>query len=374
MKFLIKKNIILEQLTNVSKAISPRNIIPILNGIKFDLTKEGLYLTASDSDLTIKSFIEADKFEKIDETGTIIIQSKYLLEIIKKIDADVINFEVIDNLKILIYTDNSQYNLNCLNSEDYPQIELSRRESFITLKSNELKQMIKQTIFAVSQQESRPLLTGINVKVNGNVLECIATDSYRLAKKTVMLKDLFEESINIVIPGKNINELDKIISDDENKEVELHIFSNKIMFVYENILFQSNLLNGVYPDTSNFIPEDFTHIISADLNSFYGSIDGASLLTQSKEKNIVKMEASGNELCVRSFSSEIGKAENRISVTRNTQEEISISFSAKYMMDALKTFEGEEIIICLNTDSKPIIIKSSTDESIIQLVLPIKTY
>lgn len=373
MKFSIKKNIILEQLTNVSKAISTRNIIPILNGVKFELTKEGLYLTASDSDLTIKSFIPEDKIEKIEEVGEIIIQSKYILEIIKKLPSDIVNFEVIDSLKILIYTETSQYNLNCLNSVDYPQIELNDNTHHIELKSGILKKMIKQTIFAVSTQESRPLLTGINIKINGNILECVSTDSYRLAKKTINLDTPYDDAVDIVIPGKNINELDKIITEDD-KTVEIHIFENKIMFKYEGIKFQSNLLNGSYPNTSNFIPAEFAYIISTKLNDYFSSIDGASLLTQSKEKNIVKMEAIGNELIISSFASEIGKAENRINVQRNVNEDISISFSAKYMMDALRSIEDEDIIICMNSDSKPIIIKSASDESLIQLVLPIKTY
>lgn len=373
MKFSIKKNIILEQLTNVSKAISTRNIIPILNGIKFDLDNDGLNLTASDSDLTIKSFIPSDKIEKIESTGSIIIQSKYILEIIKKMPSDVVNFEVIDGLKIIIYTDSSQYNLNCLNSLDYPQIDLDDNVTHITVNSGELKKMIKQTIFAISTQESRPLLTGINVKVNGNVLECVATDSYRLAKKTIMLSEPYDEVVDIVIPGKNISELDKILM-EEDKDVEIHIFNNKIMFKYMNILFQSNLLNGTYPNTSNFIPNEFIHIITANLNEYYSSIDRAALLTQSKEKNIVKMQARENELCISSYASEIGKVEDHISVTRNITDEVSISFSAKYMMDAIKTFDDEEIIIFMNTDSKPIVLKSATDESLIQLILPIKTY
>lgn len=373
MKFSIKKNIILEQLTNVSKAISTRNIIPILNGVKFELSNEGLYLTASDSDLTIKSFIPSDKIEKIEEVGEIIIQSKYILEIIKKLPSDIVNFEVIDSLKILIYTETSQYNLNCLNTVDYPQIELNDNTTHIELNSGVLKKMIKQTIFAVSTQESRPLLTGVNIKVNGNILECVATDSYRLAKKTINLDTPYEDAIDIVIPGKNINELDKIITEDD-KIVEIHIFDNKIMFKYEGIKFQSNLLNGTYPNTSNFVPTEFSYIITTKLNEYFSSIDGASLLTQSKEKNIVKMEAVADELIISSFASEIGKAENRISVQRNVNDDISISFSAKYMMDALRSIEDEDIIICMNSDSKPIVIKSVTDESLIQLVLPIKTY
>lgn len=373
MKFSIKKNIILEQLTNVGRAISTRNIIPILSGIKFDLSNEGLNLLASDSDLTIKAFIKSENIENIEKTGSIIIQSKYILDIIKKMPSDIINFEVIDGLKIVIYTDTSQYNLNCLNSDDYPQIDLEDNNNHITLKAHDIKKMIKQTIFAISNQESRPLLTGINIKVSGNILECVATDSYRLAKKTILLDQPYEEAVDIVIPGKNISELDKIINNEES-DIELHLFANKIMCKYENILFQSNLLNGTYPNTSNFIPNDFIHIITANLNSFYDSIDRAALLTQSKEKNIVKMEGIENQLRISSFASEIGRVEDHVEVQRNIQDEISISFSAKYMMDALKTFEEEDIIIFMNSDAKPIVLKSSTDESLIQLILPIKTY
>jgi DNA polymerase-3 subunit beta len=233
--------------------------------------------------------------------------------------------------------------------------------------------MIRQTIFAISTQESRPLLTGLNLKVNGNILEIVATDSYRVAKKTVTLEDNYQDMVNIVIPGKNMSELDKILNESE-KNVEIHIFTNKVIFKYDNILFQSNLLNGSYPNTDSFIPTEFIHVITANLNDFYSSIDRAALLTQSKDKNIVKMELSGQEIRISSYASEIGKVEDKIIVKRNNDEDCAISFSAKFMMDALKTLESEEIIIFMNTDTKPIVIKSATDESLIQLILPIKTY
>lgn len=373
MKFSIKKNIILEQLSNVSKAISPRNIIPILNGIKFDLTSEGLYLMASDSDLTIKSFISKDKIENLSVEGSIIIQSKYILDIIKKMPGDIIDFELIDDLKIDIYAEGSRYTLNCLNTLDYPQIDLNDNDSFININAGDIKKMIRQTIFATSTQESRPLLTGLNIKINGNLLECIATDSYRLAKKTIILDTPYTESVDIVIPSNNIRELDKIISDEE-KNVEIHVFTNKILFKYENIIFQSNLLNGTYPNTSSFIPNEFIHIITTDVENFYSSVDRAAVVTQSKEKNIIKMEAIENKLIISSSASEIGKSDNTINVSRNINDEFSISYSAKYMMDALKTFDDGDIIIFMNTDSKPIVLKSTKDESLIQLILPIKTY
>ncbi len=371
MKFTIEKNIILENLANVVKAISPKNIIPILNGVKFELNKEGLYLTASDSELTIKAFIDKKDIKKIEE-GSIIIQSKYILDIIRKMPSDDINFELMDGLKIKIYSDNSQYDLNCLDPKEYPSLKLEEVDNPIVLDGTTFKSIISQTAFAISTQELRPLLTGLNFNIVGDVLECIATDSYRLAKKNIKLSTPVDADINIVIPGKNIMELDKIITDEE--AVEMHIFSNKVLFKYKNIIFQSNLLSGTYPNTSNLIPKDFAIIISTKLNDFFSSIDRAALLTQNKDKNIVKMKLKDSQLVINSYASEIGKVEEKLSVETSKDATIDISFSAKYMLDALKTIKDEEILILLNGEVKPIVIKSVTDESLIQLILPIKTY
>lgn len=372
MKFTIEKNILLENLNNVAKAISIKNVIPVLNGIKFELNEDGLYLTASDTDLTIKTFIKRDKIKSVENNGSIVVQSKYLNEIIRKLPDDIINIEVIDGLKVMIKSKNSQFNLNCLKVEDYPQIKLEYQKDPIIIKGNLFKTIIKQTVFAISTQESRPLLTGINFKLQGNIMEVTATDSYRLAKKTISLNEFIKDEINITIPGNNISELDKIINDDE--DVEMHIFNNKALFIYKNITFQTNLLSGTYPNTNNLIPDDFAIIFNANYYDFFSAIDRASLLTQSKEKNIVKMETKNNELTISSFASEIGRVEETINIEKNESSNVGISFSAKYMMDALKTFDDNELIVLLNSEIKPIVIKSAKDETLIQLILPIKTY
>lgn len=318
---------------------------------------------------TLYAYLQVIKVDS--ETGKTVIQSKYLLDIIRKMPNTDINIEVLEDLKVIISTENTMYNLNCLNIEDYPQINLEETKNPIIIESDVLKKIISQTIFAISTQESRPLLTGLNFKITGNVLECIATDSYRLAKKTIIL-DKEYDSCNIVIPGKNINEFDKLLTTNEN--VEIHTFSNKILFKYNGYLFQSSLLNGTYPNTSNLIPNEFSIILTTSLDKYFSAIDRAALLTQSKEKNIVKMETRNNELIVSSYASEIGKSEESVEVDKNTSEDISISFSSKYMLEALRTFEEEELLIFLNSDSKPIVLKSVKDESLIQLILPIKTY
>lgn len=372
MKFTIEKNVLLENLNNVTKAISVKNVIPVLNGIKFELNDDGLYLTASDTDLTIKSFIKKDKIKNINSNGSIVIQSKYINEIIRKLPDDIIDIEVIDGLKVQIKSKNSKFNLNCLKVEDYPQIKLDYQKDPIIVNGNLFKTIIKQTVFAISTQESRPLLTGINFKLQGNIMEITSTDSYRLAKKTITLKEFVKDEINITIPGSNISELDKIIVDDE--PVEMHIFSNKALFIYKNITFQTNLLSGTYPNTNNLIPDNFAIIFNTNYNDFYSAVDRASLLTQNKEKNIVKMETKKNELTISSFASEIGRVEETIDIEKNESQNLGISFSAKYMMDALKTFDDTEIVVLLNSEIKPIVIKSAKDETLIQLILPIKTY
>ena len=261
MKFSIKKNVILEALNNVIKAISPRNIIPILNGIKFELKKEGLYLTASDSELNIKQFVESKNIESIEKEGIIIIQSKYIIDIVRKMPADIINFEVVDGLKIKIFTDNSQYNLNCMEASEYPTIKIEESKDPLIINSNKLKTIIHQTIFAISNQELRPLLTGLNLKIMGDNLECVATDSYRLAKKSEKVN--YKNEVNIILPGRNIIELEKTLPNDE--DVEVHIFTNKVLFKFSNIYFQTNLLAGNYPNTNNLIPNEFSYIVKVNL-------------------------------------------------------------------------------------------------------------
>ena len=372
MKFTIEKNIILENLMNVARAISTKNVIPVLNGIKFEMLEDGLYLTASDAELTIKSFIAKKDIKEVKALGSIIIQSKFIVDIIRKMPSDIIDFEVVDGLKIRLVSGNSECSLNCLDSSDYPQIALDEHKNPIIINSSLFKKIISQTAFAISTQELRPLLTGLNFKITGDILECIATDSYRLAKKTVSLNSDAENDVNMVIPGRNVLELDKIINDDV--DMELHVFSNKVLFKYKNIVFQSNLLAGNYPNTNNLIPTNFEMMMSTNLNDFYNAIDRASLVTQSKDKNIVRMKLENNKLVINSYASEIGKVEETIDVECNGEFDIAVSFSAKYMLEALRTFKDEKIMILLNGDIKPIVIKSTEDETLIQLILPIKTY
>lgn len=375
MKFTIKKDLLLDALNKVSKAISTKNLIPVLAGIKFELKKKKLTLTASDNDITIQTSIDCvneDDF-KIENEGSIIIQGKYILDIVRKLPDKYINIEVVDELKILIYTENSEFNLNGISESEYPNIGLEESKKKISINAGVFKSIVNQTAFASSNEEGKLVLTGINFNIVGDVLECNSTDSYRLARKIVKLDRESEENYNIVIPSKNIVEFSKILGDDEDT-VELHIFNNKILFKNNNLKFESRLISGTYPNTANLLPDDSLLVISTKLNDFYDVIDRVSILTIDKEKNIVTLETTDEYLILRSSSAEIGRVEEKMPITKNNDENIKISFSAKYMMEALRSFSTETVDIHFVGEIKPILIKSSEDTSLTQLVLPIRTY
>ena len=376
MKLTIKKDILLDALNKVSKAISTKNLIPVLAGIKFDLKKNKLTLTASDNDITIQTFITAasdDEF-KVEKEGSIIVQGKYMLDIVRKLPDKYINIEVFDELKILIYTENSEFRLNGISEEEYPKINLDESKKKVVINNKVFKEIVSQTAFASSNEETKPILTGINFNIVGNILECNSTDSYRLARKVVELDKADTENYNIVIPSHNIIEFSRILDDDDKSNIELHISNNKILFIYKQLKFQSRLISGTYPNTSNLIPKEDFLVITTNIQDLYNVIDRASILTSDKDKNIVTLETEDNLLILKSSSQEIGRVEEKMNIEKNNSENIKISFSAKYMMEALKSFSTEKVEIHFVGEIKPILVKSKEDETLTQLVLPIRTY
>ena len=371
MKFVIKKNILLDNLLNTSKAISSRNLIPILTGIKFELHEDGLYLSASDSDISIRTFIPKDKITEIIELGAIVISGKYIVEIIRRLPDSDITIEVVDGFNMIVQTSGSEFNLNGIDPNEFPNLDLEDTKDPIVLNPVTFKNVVNQTFFCTSLSETRPLLTGINFKLTDDMLEVIATDSYRLARKQIELKDKYENDFNIVIPSKNLVELSRML-DDDKENVYLHIFSNKVLFKYKNIIFLSRLISGTYPVSSNIIPNDFKTVIECNYSELYDMIDRASLLTSDKDKNTIKLSLMDKELVISSNSPEIGKVEEKMNI--DNDGEISISFSSKYMLEAIKSFNSEKVSLLMNNDNSPIIVKSDEETSLIQLVLPIKTY
>ena len=371
MKLKIKRVFLLEALNNVSKALSSKNIIPVLSGIKFELSKEKLVVTSSDNDITIQTFIEKSDDLIIEEVGNIVIKGKYIIDIIRKLKEDFVNIETVDEHKIVIYTDNSKFNLNGIDAKEYPDVNFNLSSDFVSLKTSDFKMMINQTNYACSMDEARIVLTGVNIKINGNTLECSATDSYRLALKKLNISKELSNDVDIIIPSKNLNELIKLLPNSED-DIEIHFFLNKIIFRFNNIIFQSRLINGSYPNTKNLIPSESLFELKVSTNQLYGMVDRASILNDDNDNNIVTLEIKNKLMKITSMSLEIGKIEEKLDV--DCSDEIKISFSAKYMLDALRTIKSDNVILTFVGDIKPILLKNDDSDDLISLILPIRTY
>lgn len=373
MKLKIKQKILMEHLNYVIRGISNKNLIPILNCIKFELNNDGLYLLSTDNELAIKSFIPVSEIEEIDTMGELLISGRYIYDIVRKLSNEIINIEEIIDSQVLITTDTSSFKLNCNEVSEFPNIDLEFTNTPLLIDQKVFKTSINQTIFATSTQESRPILTGINFKINENIMEVTATDSYRLSKKRIILDNVVEDNVDIIIPNRNLNEIIKLMGDDDNK-VELHVFNNKVIFKVNNLIIMTRLINGTYPDTNKLIPNEFELIIKVNLNNLYNSIDRASLLTNVEEKNTIKLETKKDVMIISSNIPEIGNVEEKININKSVEKDIKISFSSKYMMDAIKTFDSEEIELSFNGEIKPIILNYVDNDDLTQLILPIRTY
>lgn len=373
MKIEIKQNILIEHLNYVIRGISNKNIIPVLNCIKFELNNDGLILMSTDNEIAIQTFIKKEEIENIEKCGTIVVSGRFIYDIVRKLPNEIITIEEVVDHKIFITTTNTSFSLNCNSADEFPILDLNDHKNPIYIAKKVFKNIVKQTAFATSTQESRPVLTGLNFKILGNILECTGTDSYRLAKTSIEIQNKVEETINIIVPTKNLNELTKMINDDEGS-IALHIFNNKIIFKFDSIIMMSRLINGTYPDTSKLIPTEFLIEMKVNMSNFYDSIDRASLLTNEADKNTIKLESNQNSIIVSSNIPEIGNVEETLTVEKNTLEDIKIAFSSKYMIDALRSLESEEVELLFNSEVKPIIIRNPENHNLIQLILPIRTY
>ncbi|WP_078543249.1 DNA polymerase III subunit beta [Litchfieldia alkalitelluris] len=378
MKFIILRDHLVQSVQDVMKAVSSRTTIPILTGIKIVATEEGVTLTGSDSDISIESFIPAEEdgseIVEIKKTGSIVLQARFFSEIVKKLPNDTVEIEVQNQFLTLIRSGRAEFNLNGLDAEEYPQLPQIEESNAFKISTDLLKNMIRQTVFAVSTSETRPILTGVNWSVQNNELTCIATDSHRLALRKAKVESEILDSYNVVIPGKSLTELSKIL-DDNTELVDIVITENQVLFKTKHLLFFSRLLDGNYPDTTRLIPNESKTEVVVSTKLFLQAIDRASLLAKEGRNNVVKLSTMPDSVIeVSSNSPEIGKVIEEIQSETIDGEELKISFSAKYMMDALKALEGTDIRVNFTGAMRPFIIRPLHDDSILQLILPVRTF
>lgn len=378
MKLTMTRHALNEAIQQVSKAVAARTTIPILSGIKIEATYSGITFTASDTDISIQSFIPLETSEftiaTIERTGSIVLPAKFFVEMVKKLPHEQVQIEVGDRFQTMIRSGSTDIQLAGLDPEEFPILPSVSEDETISVPGDLLRDMIRHTVFAVSTNESSPILTGILWSLEEGLFKFVATDRHRLAKSSISVDASDMHLSNIVISGKTLSELAKLIP-DQNTTVDIVVADNQILFKLDNVLFYSRMLDGTYPDTSKIIPETFKTELILKTRQLSEAIDRAYLLSREEKTNIVRLATldDGRSIEISSSSSEIGKVTEQLETVELTGDPLRIAFNSKFMLDALKVIESEELFIGFTGAMSPIIIRPRDHDQSLHLILPYRT-
>lgn len=380
MKFTINRPAFISQLNNVLRAISSKTTIPILTGLKMVVDKEGIILTGSNSDITIESVIEASDTDydlTVEDPGAIVLPARFFSEIVKKLPDKQVTIEVTSGFQADITSGTAKFQINGQDAENFPHLPEVETNKTITLPNDVLKEVIRQTVIAVSKQESRPILAGIHITLHDGLLTAVATDSHRLAQRKVTLNDVDNGiDFDVIIPGKSMNELSGMIS-DVDEDVQVQVTENQILFIFGNTHFYSRLLEGNYPVTSQLIPDTADTTVELDAGTFLASIERASLLSHESRNDVVKLTLNPDENLVRisSDSPDIGTVEEEVATTSLDGNDLEISFNPNYMKDALRSFGQTTVKIAFTSALRPFTLVPTEDgENFVHLITPVRTF
>ncbi|MGN7410509.1 DNA polymerase III subunit beta [Sporosarcina sp. SAFN-010] len=376
MEFLIDKECFNKAISDVNKAVSLKTPFPILTGIKITAFDNCLILVGSNSDIVIERVIplsvDAVKVLEVNKVGSIVISAKYLSEIVKKLP-DKIHLKVNEERLVTIQSNEIVTNLRGFNAEEYPRLPQIDEVKHIEIASVELIDIIKQTVFAVSKSESRPVLTGINMTFKENQLTCVATNSQRLALRELAIDSNLEGSFTV--PGTSLNELIKLIN-NEPGVVQIVVIDNYMVFKSNSISLFLRLIEGNYPNISALLPNHSKTIVTLNTNQLLKGIDRACLFASEWKNNNIFLEIQdGSKIRISSNSSEIGKIEEIQTInTISGETNLSISLDGSFLMDALKVIKEEEIRVSFGGPMRPILIEPVNNSLYLHLISPVRSY
>ena len=375
MKLTLHRPTFMQELQKVQRAISSKTTIPILTGVKLSLTHNGLTLTGSNADISIETFlsVENEKAQMtIEETGAIVLQARFFSEIIKRLPEDFVTMNVIENNQVEITSGKASFTVNGLDADNYPHLPVVDTTNQLAVPIQILNQLINETVFAVSQHESRPILTGVHMVLKEQQLLAVATDSHRLSQRIIPLGTEHDQ-FDIVIPGKSLTELSRSLGETE-ESVEISIMENQVLFETATTKFYSRLLEGTYPDTNRLIPNSFNTEIDFSVRSLQAAIDRASLLSHEGRNNIVKLSITTNEVVLYGNSPEVGRVEEVLSYERVSGDPLEISFNPDYMKKALQAFGDTSISVRFISAIRPFTLEPTEGNgAFIQLITPVRT-
>ena len=373
MRFTIKREEFLKGLNIVSRAVSNKVVVAVLANLKIELDERGLFITGSNYDLTIKTFIPY----KIGDTeiirnykeGATLINCRIVTEITRKLDGEEMTFDVIDSTIAVIGDNHFESRLNCIKPEEYPDLDLEPNGTEINLSKADFSSLVSQTAFAASIKEQRPILTAMNLEAENGLLVAITTDSARMARKAIHISNNVHFVANV--PAKMMIEVDRLLEGLDS--VDIAFSDKKALFTFERTVVATRLVAGDYPNTKNIIPRSYNYSLEINAADLAKAIDRTTILSIDRE-NVVDLSMSEFGVEISAKSSQVGSAVEKLETCKFEGQSLKISFNSEFVLSAIRALACEDVTFEFVGEMKPFVLRNASDDSVIQIVTPVRTY
>jgi len=363
MKIICSKSDLLAGVQIVLKAVPSKTTMSILECILIQSYNNEIKLTANDMELGIETIIRGN----IIEEGKIALDSKIFSEIVRKLPDNDITIDIDNNYKTIITCEKSEFVIMGKSGEDFSYLPIVEKNDFMSISQFTLKEIIRQTIFSISDNDNNKIMTGELFEINGNELKVVSLDGYRISIRKIVLNKSYS-SKKVIVPGKTLSEIAKIISGDTDKEVNIFFTDKHIVFEFNNTVVVSRLIEGEYFKINQMLSNDYETKILINKKEFLNCIDRATLLIKEGDKKPIIINITDNSMELK-INSTVGSMNENIDISKKGKD-ILIGFNPKFLMDALRVIDDENINIYLVNPKAPCFIKNE-DESYVYLILPL---
>ena len=363
MKIICSKSNLLSGVQTVSKAVPSKTTMSILECILVDTRSGEIKLTANDMELGIETVIEGEIIDK----GMIALDAKIFLDIVRKLPDSEIVIDTNDSYMTTITCEKAKFNIIGKSGEDFSFLPEIEKNDSVMISQFTLKEIIRQTIFSISDNENNKLMTGELFEINDDTLKVVSLDGHRISIRNIMLKNSYNNK-KVVVPGKTLNEVSKILSGDMDKDVNIYFTERHILFEFDNTIVVSRLIVGEYFNINHMLSNDYETKVKINKKELLDCIDRATLLVKEGDKKpvIIKISDSAMEL---KMNSTVGSMDEEIDIAKEGKD-LMIGFNPKFLIDSLRVIEDEEVDLYLVNPKAPCFIRN-TEESYIYVILPV---
>lgn len=363
MKIACSKSNLLNGVQIVSKAVPNKTTMSILECILIDASQGLITLTANDMDLGIETIIEGDILEE----GIIALDAKIFLDMVRKLPDSLIRIDTDASYKTVITCGKARFTIIGKSGEDFSYLPVVEKEDKIVISQFTLKEMVRQTIFSISDNENNKLMTGELFEINGDELKLVSSDGHRISIRKIQLKESYEHK-KVIIPGKTLNEVSKILPGGAENDLIIYVAPNHIVFEFENTVVVSRLIEGEYFNIDRMLSTDYETKVKVNKRELLECIDRATLLTREGDRKPIVITIEEGRMILR-IDSALGSMNEDIDVEKQGRD-LMIGFNPKFLIDALRVIDDEEVELYMVNPKAPCFIRNEEQEYI-YLILPV---